>query len=470
MKRCKSLIGNMIFAISTVWIYSGALVAQNPAEGFKLPSFEKYTLSNGLTVCLMEQHEVPLIYVSLSCDAGAVKDKDMAGLASITADALTFGTKNYSRESFEEELDFLGASLNTSSTLEYSRITSNFLKDDQGKIFELIREVLIYPVFPDEELVKQKQRRLVELNRAKESPGSVIGNYYNKFVLGDHPLATPVSGIKSSIEKISREDVQAFFNSNYNPDGTCLAIVGDFSTDDMKIAVQEFFGDWESEKSGSFKMDKPNIISDHPRILLVNKDDALETRFRIGGTGIPRNHPDYIPVMIVNTILGGRFTSWLNDELRVNAGLTYGARSSFQYFKESGLFSIYSYTRTNTTVEAIDLALEVLDRLHSQGIDQETLNSAKKYTKGLFPLRHENAESLARLLNDMFIYDFDESFVNDFMEKVDAVDIHQTKSIIKKYFPENNLQFVLIGKASEIKDQVEKYGDLYEKEILEEGF
>ena len=470
MKRYKSLVGHLIFAISTAWINSGALMAQDAAEGFTIPSYEQYILPNGLTVFLMEQHEVPLINVTLSCNAGAVKDKDMAGLASITADALTFGTKNYSRETLEEELDYLGASLNTSSTLEYSRITSNFLKQDQGKIFELIREVLIYPVFPDEELLKQKQRRLVELNRAKERPGSVIGTYYNKFVLGNHPLATPVSGIKSSIEKISREDVQAFFNSNYKPEGACLAIVGDFSTDEIKKVVNEFFGDWKMGESGSFTMDKPNSLSNRSRILLVNKEDALETRFQIGGTGIPRNHPDYIPVMIVNTILGGRFTSWLNDELRVNAGLTYGAWSYFQYFKESGLFSISSFTRTNTTVEAIDLALEVLDRLHSQGIDQETLNSAKKYLKGLFPLRYENGESLARLLNEMFIYDFDESFVNDFMEKVDAVDIRQAKSIIKKYFPENNLQFVLIGKASEIKNQVEKYGDLYEKEILEEGF
>ncbi|MCK4852861.1 MAG: insulinase family protein [Bacteroidales bacterium] len=470
MKIYKSLFGNLIFILSVAWIGNGILMAQDAAEEFRLPAFEKYTLSNGLTVWLMEQHEVPLIYVSLTCNAGAVQDQDMAGLASLTADALTFGTKEYTRESFEEELDYLGATLNSSSALEYSTITANFLKDDQSKLFELIREVLIYPVFPEEELAKLKQRRLVELQRAKESPGSVIGNYYNKFVLGDHPLATPVSGIKSSIENISREDIQDFFNSNYQPDGACLAIVGDFSVDDMKKAVQDFFGDWKTEKSKSFDLEQPKMTSDRARILLVNKDDALETQFRIGGPGILRNHPDYIPVMVVNTILGGRFTSWLNDELRVNAGLTYGARSSFQHFKESGLFAMSSFTRTPTTVETIDLALEVLDRLHNQGIDQETLSSAKKYVKGLFPLRYETAENLARLLSEMFIYDFDESFVNNFMKDVDAVDNRKAQSVIKKYFPETNLQFVLIGKASEIKDQVTKYGDLYEKEITEEGF
>jgi predicted Zn-dependent peptidase len=206
------------------------------------------------------------------------------------------------------------------------------------------------------------------------------------------------------------------------------------------------------------------------RVLLINKADATETRFLIGGPGIQRSNPDFVAIQVVNTILGGRFTSWLNDELRVNRGLTYGARSFFNPYRQAGAFAMYSFTRTEKTIEALDVTLEVLNRLHQQGIDAATLHSAQNYVKGQFPPRYETSGDLAALLTDMFLYNFDQAFINDFQQKVDELTPEKINTIVQKYFPQNNLQFVLIGKADEIREAVRKYGELTEKEISSDGF
>jgi predicted Zn-dependent peptidase len=177
-----------------------------------------------------------------------------------------------------------------------------------------------------------------------------------------------------------------------------------------------------------------------------------------------------VAVQLVSTILGGRFTSWLNDALRVNAGLTYGANSYFNTFKTGGAFAISSFTGTENTVSAIDLALDVLDRFHTQGVDQETLTSAKNYLLGQFPPLYETPGSLTSLLAAMYFYDFDESFINDFQKTVAGVTTEKAGKVIATHFPKDNLQFVLIGKAAAIRDPIRKYGELVEKEIKSDGF
>ncbi|WP_138477428.1 M16 family metallopeptidase [Dyadobacter bucti] len=442
-------------------------VAQN---NFKVPKYEKFTLKNGLTIYLMEQHEVPLINVSAVFDAGAMNDGDRYGLSSLTADALVFGTQKYTKPQIEEMTDFVGATLNTVAGKESAGLTSSFAAKDQEKLFDIIQQVLMYPVFDATEFDKHKQRTLLELTQQKESPRSVIGNYFNVFLFKSFPYATPVGGTKSTVEKITSADVKAFYKSNYTTGRGAIAVVGDFKTADMKKTITALFSNWKTAESRMVKRVAPDLEFDKSRVLLVNKDDARETTFLIGGKGIDYNSPDYVPVLVMNTILGGRFTSWLNDALRVNSGLTYGAGSRFSRYKYAGTFAISTFTKNSTTVPAIDMALSVLDSLHKTGINEEILASAKAYVKGDFPPEYESAGALARLLTDMFVYNFDGNFINTFQSKVDGLTTAQAKEVIATYFPKNNLQFVLIGKADEIRDQVKKYGEITEKQIKADGF
>lgn len=441
--------------------------AQN---NFKVPKYEKFKLKNGLTVYLMEQHEVPLINVSAVFDAGSINDGDQYGLAALTADAVVFGTQKYTKSQIEEITDYVGANLSTMAGKEGASVRSSFAVKDQDKLFDVIQQVIMYPVFDATEFDKHKQRTLLELAQAKESPRSVIGNYFNGFVFDKHPYATPTGGTKSTVDKITVQDVKKFYQGNYTSGKGAIAVVGDFKTADMKKRITALFGDWKTAEARMIKRVIPELNFDKSRVLLVNKDDARETTFYIGGKGIPYSSPDYIPVLVVNTVLGGRFTSWLNDALRVNSGLTYGASSRFSRYKMAGTFVISTFTKNSTTVPAVDMALDVLDSLHKTGIDDKVLASAKAYVKGDFPPDYESSGALAGLLTDMFIYNFDENFINTFQAKVDGLTTAQAKSIIEQYFPKDKLQFVMVGKASEIKEQVKKYGEVSEKQIKADGY
>ena len=456
-----------IHTIILVLVLGSASFAQ-----FKLPAYEKNLLDNGITILLMEQHEVPLIYISAIFPAGAVWDETKSGLAAFTADALLFGTKNYTKKQIEETFDFLGADISSSAGKETAEITISFKKSDLDKVLPIFVDVITNPTFPQEEIGKRKNRWLNELEQAKESPRRVIGSYFDKFIFGSNVYGNPVSGSESSIKDLNREDILGFFGMHYRISKLGVAVVGDFSIGEMKNKIESMFPRTTSLEQLNLTVDVNKEIKrfEKSNVILIDKDDSRETTFLIGGYGVPWNNKDITQIQVINTIFGGRFTSWLNDELRVNSGLTYGARSRFTNYKNAGTFYISSFTANKTTIEAIDLALEVLDRLHTEGVDEAILTSAKNYIKGQFPPRYETSGELADLLTTMYFYGLDDSYINDFEKNVDEMTVNKANEIIARYFPKENLQFVLVGKADEIRDKVKKYGDVIEKDIQADGF
>lgn len=439
------------------------------AQDYKLPAYQQFTLKNGLTVYLMEQHDVPMISVSAILPAGAIYDGDKAGLASLTAVALKHGTKKYPKAKLDEELDFIGASVSTYASKESAGLSAEFAAKDKDKVLDIINDLLTAPVFDTTEFTKEKRRTLVRLEQAKESPRSVIGSYFDKLLYGDHVYGNIISGTIGTVTGLTAADLQKFYSANYIPNGSAISIVGDFNSKDMKAAITKIFSGWAKGKQENANLAaKPITKPTGNRVLLINKDDAKETTFYIGAPGISRNNPDYVAVSVINTLFGGRFTSMLNDELRVSSGLTYGASSRFSALKNGGSFVISTFTAGKTTEPAIDKALEVLKRLHTQGVDEKSLTSAKNYVKGQFPPGYETSGQLAGLLTQMFWYKFDESFINNFQKNVDGLTLEKAKSIISTYFPEDKLQFVLVGKSADIKKIAEKYGPVTEVQIKEE--
>jgi zinc protease len=439
------------------------------AQSYKLPEYTTFKLSNGLTVYLMEQHDVPVISASAILPAGAIYDNEKAGLASLTATALKHGTKNFTKTKLDEELDFIGADINTYATKEYAGLSSNFAAKDKVKVLAIIKDLLLNPVFDSAEFNKEKSRLLVMLEQQKESPRSVIGSYFDAFLYGNHPYGNVISGINSTVSKLTVDDLKNFYKTNYKPDNSAISIVGDFNTKDMKAELTSLFSTWEkSTKEKENPATKAISIPTENRVLLVNKNDAKETTFYIGAPGISRNNPDFVAIEVVNTLFGGRFTSMLNDELRVNSGLTYGASSRFNTLKNGGSFVISTFTANKTTEAAIDKALEVMTKLHANGLNEKSLASAKNYVKGQFPPRYETAGQLSGLMTQMFWYNFDKSFIDNFEKNVDGLDLAKANQIIAKYFPKDKFQFIMVGKSAEIKKIAEKYGKVTEVDIKDE--
>jgi predicted Zn-dependent peptidase len=453
-----------LYLLFTIGLFAFPAQAQDSAS-FKLPPYQKLVLKNGLTIYLMEQHEVPMVYVSAVLPAGAIYDKAQSGLASLTASMLMNGTRRMPKKQLEEELDFRGAEVITYATKETAGLSASFAAKDGETVLALVRDVLLAPAFSAQEFEKEKQLLLAQLEQEKESPRNVIDDYFDEVLYGNHVYANRTGGRATSVAKITVADVQRFYKTYYRPDGAAIAIAGDFNAADMQKKIADLFTPWIKGAAATAAILTTPAQPAATRVLLVNKDDARETTFMIGGSGVPRNHPDYVAMEVVNTVFGGRFTSWLNDELRVNTGLTYGAGSWFTRLKKGGTFQISTFTASENTEAAIDKALEVLNKLHTTGIDTQTLTSAKNYVKGGFPPRYETARQLAALLTQMFWYGFDESFINNFQSAVDHLTVEKAKEVVATYFPKTNLQFVLVGKSSDIKKVAAKYGPVTEVQL-----
>jgi zinc protease len=441
------------------------------AQSIHLPPHEKIVLKNGLTVLLLEKHGVPLVAFSALVKTGAAADPaGQAGLASVTAALLRKGTATRTAQQFSADLDFIGGSFEADITPDFTSIRSQFLTKDIAKGLELFSDALLHPTFPQNETDKILAQNLDAVKAAKDQPQAVLGLYFNGYLFGAAPYGHPPDGDELSLKRIQRDAIAKFYEANYAPGNTILAIAGEFDAPDLRKRLEETFAAWPSRSVRTTAI-PATAPAKGKRLLLIDKPDATQTYFSIGNVGTAVNDPDRFAIRVVNTIFGGRFTSELNEALRVESGYTYGAVSFFDSHKSPGPFEISSFTKNETTIPAIDLALQILDKLHKNGVTAEQLASAKAYIKGQYPPNIETSGQLARrILLDEF-YGLSDDEVNQLEARIDAVTPEIANQVVEKHFPIDNLVFVLVGKASEIRSGVKKYADkMDERSVSDPGF
>jgi predicted Zn-dependent peptidase len=366
----------------------------------------------------------------------------------------------------------MGANVSFSAGNDSTTCVADFMSKDTAKVLDMFAEVLMNPTFPEDEFVKLQAQAIDSIRSARDSARSVLANYFKAFLYGDHPYARPLEGDETSLASITRDDVVSCYTSNFVPSNAILVAVGDFKTSEMEKLISTRFNNWKSSTNvAPLKLPTPSRVEGQ-KLLLVDKPDATQTYFMVGNIGIDRYNPDRVAIEVVNTLFGGRFTSMINTALRINSGLTYGASSRFVTSKVAGPFIISSFTANQTTEPALELTLETLKELHENGFTEEDLDSAKAYIKGTFPpSTFETASQLASRLSTMQLYGLPDSDVNDFYAKVDAVTLEDANRIIKAYYPLDDLCFVLIGKAEEIRTAAEKFAkEITEKSIAGPGF
>jgi zinc protease len=433
------------------------LPSATTAQKLQLPPHEKVVLKNGLTVLLLEKRGVPMIDIAGIVKAGALADPvGQAGLASATAGLLRKGTKTRTAQQFASDIDFIGGNFDADAGADYSSISAEFLKKDTAKGFELVADALLHPTFPQAEVDKLLAQSIDGVKAAKDSAGQVIFEYYTGYLYDGKEYGRPAGGDEASLANIKRDAIVKFYDSYYTPGNLILAVAGDFDAADMKTKLEQTFGGWAAKTAPASKANAMAAVKGK-KLLLIDKSDLPQTFFAIGNVGIAETDPDRVAIRVVNTVFGERFTSMLNEALRVESGLTYGATSFFDAHKEPGPFVIFSYTKNETTTQAIDMALDVLKKLHANGVTAEQLASAKSFIKGQFPPTIETSAQLARVIASHEFYGLDDSEVNELEARVDAVTQEIAKTVIAKHFPQDDLVFVLIGKASEIGPAVKKY-------------
>jgi predicted Zn-dependent peptidase len=448
-----------------------ALGGAAQAQKLEMPPHEKVMLPNGLTVLLLEKHSVPMVNVAGIIKTGGLADPlGLEGLASTTAGLLRKGTKTRTAQQFAEDIDFIGGSFDADAGADYSSFGAEFLSKDTAKGLELIADAVLHPTFPQAEVDKLLAQSVDGVKAAKDSARDVMFAYYQGYLYNGRGYGRPTSGDENSLKKIQRDTIVKFYEAYYTPGNAILAVAGDFKTEEMKKKIADAFGGWAVKTAPVVKVEAAGPVKGK-KLLLVNKSDATQTFFVIGNVGISATDPDRVAIDVVNTVFGSRFTSMLNEALRVESGLTYGAMSAFSKDKEPGPFAMYSFTRNETTEKAMDMALEVLKKLHADGVSAEQLTSAKSYIKGQFPPSLETSGQLARVIARHEFLGLDDSEVNQLDQRIDAVTPEAAKKIIAKHFPLENLTFVLIGKSAEIAPVVKKYAEKRDaKEISAPGF
>ena len=424
----------------------------------KLPPYSREVLPNGTVVYLMQKTGLPLVTFRVVVKGGEESETAaLAGLAGITAGLLRQGSAQHTKAQFAEELDGLGGTFGAMTDEQATIVTAEFLKKDFDRGLALVSDAILHPTFPQDEVGKERSRRLDGIKTLKDNPGA-IGSHYRSFFFGSgHPYGRVAD--EASLDRIRRDDILDYHKRMYVGRNLIVIVAGDFDPATAKARVAESFGAAPAGNAYAWMDDRPPARNASPAVLLIDKPDATQTYFIIGQPGVRRSTPDRVALSLVNTLFGGRFSSMVNDELRVNTGLTYGASSRVELARLTGGLYISTYTKTETTQKAIDLALEVLKRLHDNGITAEQLASAKTYTKGTYPpQRLQTADQIAALLGELELFGLGRDEVDQFFARVDAVTLEQANAVARKYYRTDNLTFVLLGNASKIREVAAKYG------------
>ena len=442
------------------------------AADLTLPEYERVELANGTVLLLSEKHDVPLIGMRAVVRGGSAADPaERSGLAELLATVMQKGAGDRDAAAFAEAAASVGGHLSVSANIESIAVAAEFLSRDAELMIELVADVLQRPTLSADELEKERNRTIGLIKSAKDSdPSGLMRAYGNAFLFPDHPYGNPTSGSEASLPTIEHDDLLQFYADRFGGDRLIVAVAGDFDLTAMKAALTSAFGGW-----GPAAVALPEVAAAERaqgrRVLLVDKPGATQTYFWIGNIGVAVDYPHRAELNLANTVFGGRFTSMLLTELRVKSGLTYSARSTLERHVQPGSVTIRSFTETSKTVEAIDLALSVLDRLHVKGLDDEMIVSARNYFMGQFPPSLETASSLAGMFARLEFYGLDRSYIDDYgpaLEAATPVTVHNTISDV--YPQAENLVFVLIGDADLIREGVAKYGDVTEMSIAEPGF
>jgi predicted Zn-dependent peptidase len=464
---------SMNIASALVWMLLAPVASAEPQiPGVTLPAYQEITLENGARLVLMERHEVPLVAFRAVLRGGAVAEPaDLGGIAALTAGLMEKGAGERDAQAFSETVAAVGGEIEVAGGLESISVSGEFMARDTDLWIGLLADMLIRPRLAEEEFEKLRRRYIDSIIAAKDGDlRSYSAVYGAAFLDRGHPYGRPVSGSEDSLARIGYQDLQDFYRQQIGGDRLLLVVVGDFDSASLRRKITASLGAWR--KAGEALPDiAPPAVARGRQVLLVDKPGASQSYFWIGNRGVSRSDPAEAAVNLVNTIFGGRFTSWLNTTLRIESGLTYGANCKLRKHTLGGSLAMTSFTPTATTFEAIDLALAQLERLHQQGIDQDTLGSGKNYVKGTFPLDLETSPQLATAMAELKFFGLPDASINDYAEAISAVSPATAASVIKRVYPElNNLVFVVIGDGAIIREQLKTYGELREIPISSPGF
>jgi predicted Zn-dependent peptidase len=427
--------------------------ATGPAPALKLPTIVKRQLANGLPVWIVELHEVPVVQVNLLVRTGTANDPPgKYGVASLTAAMLTEGAGSQSSLEIADAVDFLGADLNASSAIDSSAVRLHVPVARLAEALPIMADVALRPAFPAEELERQLQQRLTNLLQARDDPATIASLAFSRVLYGpEHRFGTATMGTAETIKAFTPADLQSFYRGAFRPENATLLVVGDITPDRALPLVEASFGTWNAAPSTAAPVTMPAATQpSQRRIYLVDKPGAPQSQIRIGTIGVARSTPDFFPIQVMNTILGGSFSSRLNLNLREKRGYTYGASSGFDMRMTPGPFSAQAGVQTDKTSESLTEFFNELNGI-LKTVPADELARAKNYVALRFPSSFETTGDIARRLEDAIVYRLPDDYYSRYVQNIDAITTADVQRVAQKYIQPDRLAVIVVGDRKAIE-------------------
>ena len=420
------------------------------ARPLQVPVPKSFVLANGLTVLVNERPNLPIVSERLVVKTGSgANPTDKPGLANFTAEMLDEGAGSRSAPQMADQIAQLGGSLQTTSSMDASQVFAGSLKRTFPDMLALVGDVVRHPNFPQEEVERQRASRMASLVQQREDPNRVASAVMYSALYGQaHPYGFTEIGTEPSNKAMSRDDLQKFWSQNFVPNNAALIVSGQVTVDELKPLVEKVFGDWaKGTPTQATPGDAPAVKG---KLVLVDKPGAPQTQLRVASIGVARNTPDYEPIVVMNEILGGLFSSRINLNLREEHGYTYGASSQFVFRRAPGPFLVGTGVRTDVTGPAVAEIMKELKRIRESDVSQDELTLSKDSLVRSLPADFETSGSMNATTANTFIYDLGFDYYAKLAPRLSAVTIDQVRGVAQKYVVPEKLVVVAVGDRAKV--------------------
>lgn len=426
-----------------------------PASEPEIAEFKEYKLDNGITLIVVEDHKLPRVSMQLLLDIDPLLEGEKAGVTSIAGDMLSEGTVNRTKEQLDEEVDYMGARLSTSSRGAYVAGLSKYNESLMG----ILADVVLNPSFNEESFDKLKELSLTNEKSAADNPSALISNLWQSRIYGlDHAFGELQT--EETLENITLQDCKNYYSTYFKPNVTYIAIVGDIKPRKARKLVEEYFSDWEMGEVPTNEIAVPELPAE-TYIALIDRPASVQSEIRIGNRVVlPRESEDLAAVTLANMILGGGSSGRLYLNLREEKSLTYGAYSSVNSSQYVSAFAAQVQVRNDVTDSAVAEILYEINRIRTEPVTAQELRDAKNYLAGSFGRSLESAQTVASFALNVLRFNLDEDYYNEYLQRLEAVTIEDVQAAAQKYFQAENLTIAVVGKASDIEGGLEKFGEV----------
>jgi zinc protease len=428
-----------------------------PPRPFEFPKHETKKLANGLTVYFVEDHRLPLVAYGLEVLAGGtVAPVQKAGLASLVATLLREGTAKRTSQQISKLVDDAGGSLSATASDDTIAVSASFMKSYADLGIELLADITRNPKFDQEEIDRNLQQiqsgMAVQYADASYLADSVSG----RATLGTNPYAYPNDGTPRTLKNLKREDMVAFHAKYFAPGNAYLAITGDLTAEEAFAKAEKYLGDWQGALPTVEKFPAPPPAA--PRIFVVDLPSSVQSQIRVTQVGIPRNHPDFLALRLGDQVFGGSFNSRVNLKLRANEGLTYGATSHLDSWRQAGMLGVNTFTRTEKTAEAIKMILDLYQEWKANPTTEAEFTEAQRFLIGSFGLSLETSGAVAGRLLAAAIHGLPEDYWSGYRQRLEGLTRDQVGAVVRRLIVPDKMTIVASGNAKVFVKDLEKLG------------